>query len=142
MVVDSLGKEYFVGKDFTISADGNLKWAGRNVPGIDPDTKKGRILSVRYLYNAHYYISSIINEIRIGNTSVDGVKTEQRMPYHCAIVREYIFRNRQNGDETKPIDKFLAEDKSRATEKPSDALIPTNILVQSNDNEVGVIEDD
>jgi hypothetical protein len=135
MVLDSRGNEYFPHKDFSITADGNLHWTGRSTPGIDPDTKKGRILSIRYLYNAHYYVSSIINEIRIGNASVNGVKTEQRMPYHCSIVREYIFRNRQNGDQTKPIERLIQEDKSRVTESPSYDILPTHIKVQVNDGE-------
>lgn len=98
-VVDSRGKEYFCGADFEVTAEGNIRWIdGANNPGIDPETGKGRIYSVRYLYKAFYYVVALPKEVRITNVTAGGVRGPERMPYHAIIQREYIFHNQNRGD--------------------------------------------
>ena len=94
---DSNNNSYEQGVHFNIDKNGNIKWiAGKDNPGIDPDTGKGRIYSVRYTYNAFWYIQQLINEIRITNT--DTSNDPARLPYHAVIQREYVYHNRNNGD--------------------------------------------
>jgi hypothetical protein len=54
-LMDSRGIEYTEGAHFKIDKNGNVQWKeGKKNPGIDPDTGKGRVYSVRYKYNAHW----------------------------------------------------------------------------------------
>lgn len=99
MIVDSQGTSFEEGIDFKITPDGNLRWApNKKNPGIDPDTKKGRVYAVRYLYVAHWYVVSIPNEVRIGNVTEGNERTEQRFPYNAQLVREYVYHQRKNSN--------------------------------------------
>ncbi len=83
-IVDSRNIEYIQDVDFCITKDGNIHWiAGGKNPGIDPDTGKGRIYSVRYLYLAYWYITVILKEVRVTNVTENGERTPERMPYHA-----------------------------------------------------------
>jgi hypothetical protein len=98
-IVDSRGIEYACGADFQITADGKIRWIdGGNNPGIDPDTGKGRIYTIRYLYKAYYYVVALPKEVRVTNVTVGGVRGPERMPYHAVIMRECIFHNQNRGD--------------------------------------------
>jgi hypothetical protein len=107
-LVDSRGYEYQEEVDYTITADGNIRWeAGGRNPGIDPDTGKGRIYSVRYLYSAYWYITILLKEVRVTNVTVNGERTPARMPYHAIAQREYIYHNQNRGNklnQNKPAD--------------------------------------
>lgn len=96
-VIDSKNNEYKCGVHFTIS-DGHIKWVeGKDNPGIDPDTGKGGVYSIRYKYNAHWYITELPNEVRVIQGLDDsGNRTVQRMPYSAIIQREYIYYNQNN----------------------------------------------
>lgn len=95
-LIDSRNKEYKQGVQFTIS-DGQIKWVdGKDNPGIDPDTGEGGIYSIRYKYNAHWYITDIPNEVRV----IQGNSGAERMPYSAVIQREYVYYN-QNNDANK-----------------------------------------
>jgi len=97
--VDSRNIEYIEGVDFCITQGGNIRWqSGGKNPGIDPNTGKGRIYSVRYLYKAFYYVIALPKEVRITNVTTGGVRSPERMPMHAVIVREYIFHNQNRGD--------------------------------------------
>ena len=116
-IVDSRNIEYVCGADFVITPEGNIRWlaSGRN-PGIDPDTGKGRIYSVRYLYRAFYYVVALPKEVRVTNVTTAGVRSPERMPYHAIIVREYIFHNQNRGDKTN-------QNKSKTPERVDQAPI-------------------
>lgn len=97
-LVDSRGIEYEEGRQFKIDKDGNISWMpGQDSPGIDPDTGRGRVYSVRYKYVAFWYIQQLINEVRITNT--EGAETPDRMPYHAVIQREYVYHSKNRGSE-------------------------------------------
>lgn len=124
-LVDSKGIEYKQGIDFKITSDGNLKWGNKKTPGIDPETGKGRVYSIRYTYLAFYYIDQLINEVRVTQNESGEV---ERMPYHVGIVREYIYHNR-----TKPAKGDKKETITERTNKE-----PTKPV---NPNKVDVIVD-
>lgn len=117
-LVDSKGISYEQGKDFTITESGNIKWLNRN-PGIDPETGKGRIYSVRYEYNAFWYIQQLINEIRI--TNQNGPEDPARMPYHAVIQREYVYHNKNRGDKKETNEKT---ETTRTNEAPKESIDP------------------
>ncbi len=137
ILIDSRGIEYYQNRDFIVTKNGNIRWTGGKTPGIDPDTGKGRVCSARYRYEAHWYIVSIINEVRIGNVTENGVRKEERLPYHATIVREYIFHNRNRGEETKEIPKLIkTEDQDRKNPAPQQEFnIPKVIKVNMDDIE-------
>lgn len=118
-LIDSQNREFKCGYHFKIE-DGHIKWIdGRDNPGIDADTGKGRIYSIRYKYNAHWYITEIPNEVRvIQGTNDDGERCPERMPYSAVIQREYVYYN-QNND----VDKDHGRAKEvRDIEEPKDAI--------------------
>jgi hypothetical protein len=98
-IIDSRNQTYTPGVDFVIDKCGNIQWLpdGKN-PGINPDTGKGRIFSVRYLYNAFWYVHSMPKEVRLTNVTTGGVRSPQRMPSYALILREYVFHNQNNND--------------------------------------------
>lgn len=123
-LIDSRNIEYECGLDFKITEQGNIRWLpkGRN-PGIDTETGKGRVYSIRYLYTAHWYIVSLINEVRIGRVTENGKRQESRFPYHASIVREYVYHNRNNaqeviGDKKEDIPRAQREPQERVNKGP------------------------
>lgn len=113
--IDSTGKEYKCGYHFKI-VDGKISWIdGRDNPGVDPETGKGRIYSIRYKYNAHWYITELPNEVRVmQGTNSDGQRFPERMPYSAIIQREYVYYNQNN--DAQQIDNI--EKQSRKIEEP------------------------
>lgn len=120
-LMDSTGKLFVYGHDFELTPCGKIKWTKSN-PGIDSDTGLGRVFSVRYLYQAHWYIQSLPNEVRVTQVTTGGVRKPERLPYHATIVREYIYHNQLNDDTSK---------NARSTEKPvdnvDDSRYPINV---------------
>ncbi len=99
-VIDSRGIEYKENIDFNIDNFGNIAWIeGRPSPGIDPDTGTGRTYSIRYLYRAFYYVTSLLREVRITNVTEGNVRRPERMPYHIQVTREYIYHSINNSNQ-------------------------------------------
>jgi hypothetical protein len=132
-LIDSRGIEYKQGHDFKIASNGCIDWIdGKKNPGIDPDTKAGRVYSVRYRYSAHWYIASIINEIRVGNVTENGVRKPSRMPYHAMIQREYIYHQKNNDGSNE--NKKEDGQPSRVSPKPDEDVEPNKYQVKVNVN--------
>lgn len=88
-LIDNLGRRYQTG-DFQVS-DGKLVW-GQNRPGEDPDTGKGRVCSVRYLYRPYWYVSQLVHEVRVSTVDdPDGKVVTARLPQSAILQREYLF---------------------------------------------------
>lgn len=138
-IIDSRDIEYVQGVDFTITQAGNIRWidGGKN-PGIDPDTGKGRIYSIRYLYRAYYYVTSLPKEVRITNVSTGGVRGPERMPYYAEIVREYIFHNQNRGDklnQNKPKNLNRVVQQPQESTNPNKFAIPVDMSTIGDDSE-------
>jgi hypothetical protein len=119
-LTDSRGINYVQNVDFKVNKDGLIEWiAGGKNPGIDPETGKGRIYAIRYLYKAHWYIAQIPNEVRITNVTKDGVRTPERLPYHLVVQREYVYFNQNNS--SKPITQTQPRS-NRVNEAPSQSI--------------------
>ncbi len=135
-IVDSLGREYKEGVHFKITKGkinfGNIKWInGKNNPGIDPDTGKGRIYSIRYRYEAHWYIAAILNELRIGRVTEGSERKETRMPYQVLIQREYVYHNRNRGDSK---DTLKETETNRTNPEQEESIDPNKYDVKVNVN--------
>ena len=116
-LTDSNKIEYTEGVEFMLTDEGDIKWIdGKSNPGIDPNTGKGRLYGVRYMYVAFWYVESLVNEIRVTNTG--DAKTPARLPYHAIIQREYVYHQKARGDKT--------EVKNNETPRTQDA--PTEVL--------------
>lgn len=131
-ITDSLGQEFKENVDFCITKDGNIRWLpGGNNPGIDPETKQGRIYSVRFLYRAYWYIVSLPNEVRITNTSDGDVRKPDRMAYSAMIQREYVYHT-----QNRPAPENAQEVLPSRTNKPlRDNLDPNHTKVKVNVND-------
>jgi hypothetical protein len=130
-IVDSQNISYVQGTDYEITAGGNISWLpGGNNPGIDPETGKGRIYSVRYLYRAFWYVTSLIKEIRITNVTNGGVRQPTRAPYFVNIMREYIYHNQNNGglmNQNKPKVPERADSDPIHSIEPNKFVIPIDM---------------
>jgi hypothetical protein len=117
---DSRNVEYTPGFDFTIDDNGHVDWLtnGKN-PGIDPETGRGRIYSIRYTYKAFWYVHTLVNEIRITNTG--DASSPTRLPYHATIQREYVYHQKTKGD---AINSNIPKVESNRTNEPPTE--PTN----------------
>lgn len=133
-LIDSKNKEYKCGHHFKIQ-DGHIKWVnGKDNPGIDPETGKGRIYSIRYKYNAHWYITDIPNEVRVmQGTDNSGDRVVQRMPYSAVIQREYVYYN-QNNDVNK---EHGREKEVRDVEEPREKIsVPNDYQIKVDINDI------
>lgn len=121
-IVDSRNIQYVQGLDFCISSDGNIEWiSGGSSPGFDPETGKGRVYSVRYLYRAYWYIVSLPKEVRMTNITENGVRSPQRLAYNAQIQREYVYHS-----QTRPDPKNVSQSTTpnRAVQEPLDSIKP------------------
>lgn len=137
-IIDSRNIEYVQGVDFCLH-DGNIRWmaTGKN-PGIDPNTGKGRVYSVRYLYRSYWYITVLLKEVRVTNVTTNGERAPERMPYHAIAVREYVFHNQNKGDKTN---QLKPKDPKRVDKEPVISLNPKpNISVDMSS--IGDSEDE
>jgi len=110
-LIDYKNKEYVNGYDFKTGLDGNIEWIpGRSNPGVNADTGEGNVYTVRYRYNAHWYVANLINEVRvISITDEMGNRTPTRMAYSCEIQREYVYHDmvRDGTVDQKSVDPSL-----------------------------------
>jgi hypothetical protein len=97
-LVDSSGKRYRENEHFTIN-DGNIVWT--KGPGLDPETDRGRIYSVRYLYRPHWYCDSLSHQIRVSqiDNMITGSRDVQRMPQAMVLHREHVYLKEKSDDE-------------------------------------------
>jgi len=137
-LIDSYNNEYTCGKDFRVDKEGNIRWidGGKN-PGIDPDTGKGRVYGVRYLYNAHWYVLSIPKELRVGRVTEGGVRKPARMPYYAVIQREYVYHQQvKSGKGSTKVKKKKSKQPSRTKEEPEETkkpVAPIKVSISSLD---------
>jgi len=134
-IIDSRGIEYKENIDFCITKFGNIQWIeGRPNPGIDPDTGDGRTYSIRYLYRAFYYITSIPHEVRITNVTQNGVRSPERMPYHIQVTREYIYHSINNSNQlNKPTNPAI---ENRQVPAPIETINTPNGIVRVETDDI------
>jgi len=97
-LVDSLGTRYSEG-EFSIS-NGDIIWTGQKQPGMDLETEKGRIYSLRYLYRPFFYVSRLLHEIRVVSVTneLTGERVSEMVNKLVSVQREYIFLNEENDE--------------------------------------------
>lgn len=134
-IVDSQNNEYRCGIDFNITPSGNIRWIdGAKNPGIDPDTGKGRIYSIRYLYKAYWYVVSLIKEVRVTNVTTGNVRGPERMPYYAMLVREYVYHNQNKGDDKN---QLKSKDPKRVVSEPIEPLNPDKYVIPVDMSAIG-----
>jgi hypothetical protein len=109
-LVDSQNRRYSLG-DFSIDA-GHILWTGSNRPGLDAQSGKGLVCSIRYTYRPFWYVKSLIHEVRVSQAEhpVTGERMVQRMPQAVQLQREYVFEKNERDE--------LAPDKARQVKPP------------------------
>jgi hypothetical protein len=138
-LVDSRNIEYTLGTDFCVTKEGSIRWiAGGNNPGIDPDTGKGRIYSIRYRYKAYWYIVSLPKEIRVTNVTYGDIRKPERMAYFADIVREFVYHNQNKGDsqnQNTPSNPKREVQKPIEPQNPGKYVIPVDMSAIGEDEE-------
>jgi len=126
-ILDSRNITYSCGIDYAITSNGDIRWIpGGNNPGIDPNTGKGRIYSIRYLYKAYYYVVALPKEVRVTNVTSGTVRSPQRMPMHAIIVREYIYHQQNRGDK---LNQNKSKTPERADAPPAETTNPNKFEI-------------
>ena len=121
-IIDSRNISYIQGVDYNISSDGNICWlAGGKNPGIDPETGKGRVYSIRYLYKAFHYVISLPKEVRMTNITEGGARVPERLAYYAVIQREFVYHSQARGD---PKNQTTSTTPNRAVQEPLDNIKP------------------
>jgi hypothetical protein len=95
-LMDAHGNKYYQGTHFNI-VEGQLVWSGTNQPGMNPQTRKGEVCSVRYSYIPFWYVDRILHEIRLVREGMGVI----RAPMSILVQREYFFENEQNSKQAK-----------------------------------------
>lgn len=134
-LTDSRNIEYTCGVDYQITADGNIRWlpGGKN-PGINPETGKGNVYSVRYLYRSYWYITVLLKEVRVTNVTTNGERGPARMPYHAIAVREYMYHNQNKGDK---LNQLKSKDPKRAAKEPVSSVNPAKPVIPVDMSAIG-----
>lgn len=136
-IIDNKGEEYQCGIHFQITQAGNIRWIeGAKNPGINADTGKGNIYSVRYLYRAYWYVLSLPKEVRITNVTTGNVRTPERMAQNAILVREYIYHNQNRGDTqnvNKPKVPARADAPVQENINPDKFVIPVDMSTIADD---------
>lgn len=123
---DSNNIEYTEGVHFMLTDEGDIKWIdGKDNPGIDPETGKGRLYGVRYMYVAFWYVQQLLNEIRVTNTSDSSAPA--RLPYHAVIQREYVYHQKNRGDKK---DTNVKNETPRTQDAPTEVLDPNEFEIK------------
>lgn len=96
-IVDSNGIRYD-SNDYQVEK-GGLRWVG-NRPGVNPNTGKGVVYSIRYRYRPHWYVERLLHELRLVSRE-DPVSGKAVIPLNqsCIVNREYVFLNKQRAEE-------------------------------------------
>ncbi len=97
-LIDARGIRYEQCRDFEI-VNGLIVWQPKgNRPGVDLETNKGVIYSIRYRYRPFWYCARLLHEIRVAqveNPMLDS-RSLIRMPQQILLNREFLFMNESN----------------------------------------------
>lgn len=117
-LMDNKGDRFACGTDFEVTGDGQIHWLGQNGPGLDPSTGKGRVYSIRYLYQPFWYVLRLQHEIRLNQVDniVTGDRTVERFAQGCLIQREYVFHKNHQDDQ---VDTVAPEAVARQVKAPA-----------------------
>jgi hypothetical protein len=102
-LMDSHGKQYAQNEHFTL-VSGQLKWLGTNQPGMDPETRKGEVCSIRYRYIPFWYIDRLLHEIRVLRNGPNVA----RAPMSVLIQREYFYEDEQRSKDARQSTRQVA----------------------------------
>ena len=95
-LIDNRGLRYSCGTDFEVRG-GEIQWLTQNRPGIDPESGRGRVYSVRYSYRPYFYVDRLNHELRVSQADdpATGVRHLEQMPQSLSLNREYVYRKEE-----------------------------------------------
>lgn len=98
-LMDSHGKRYVEGLDFVVR-EGKIHWVDGVGPGIDPQTGKGVVCSVRYSYRPFWYVARMEHEVRVAQVEDEyGERSLKRFPQQARLQREVWFEKEERDAE-------------------------------------------
>lgn len=104
-LVDAHGRRYVDCVDYCIRG-GQVHWADGKSPGMDPNTGKGVVCSIRYSYRPFWYVERMIHEVRVAQIEDDyGNRTLERMHQQAALKREAWFEKEERDNEARDVNK-------------------------------------
>ena len=108
--VDSKGIIYRQDSDFTIDANGQIVWKD-NRPGQEPDSGKGVVYAIRYVYRPAWYVLRLIHEIRMiqQENFMTGERSVVQAPQSALVQREYVFESEAADSGTRASEEAPAD---------------------------------
>lgn len=107
-LIDARGIEYTQNEHFIVNGRGQIEWLTENRPGIDLETGRGTVCSVRYHYKPFLYVGRILHEIRLSQADnpITGERGVEIMPQQAVVHREFMFLNEQKDEFAKDSDSL------------------------------------
>lgn len=109
-LMDRYGRRHKEGIDFEV-VGGEIVWREGHALGVEPDTGKGIVYSVRFLMRPFWYVERLIHEVRVAQQE-HPITAERslRRAQQCAIVqREYVYRGSEKNDPEAPPSPRMAQ---------------------------------
>jgi hypothetical protein len=130
MVVDSSGRIYYEGIEFNL-VDGYIKWIDNtDRPSLDPNSGKGRVMSVRYRYKPTFYVKMLAHDIRMHaaldsqgepsyaiETLPNGDIQYKPGPISANLVADFVFLDQRTNDDER-VDAQILEDEDNGNLGP------------------------
>ena len=91
-IIDSNGIHYSP-DDYQIE-EGCIRWVGKR-PGVNPNTGKGVVYSIKYLYQPHWYVDRMLHELRTAQQDGLNGKSTILLPQSCIVNREFVYLSKQ-----------------------------------------------
>lgn len=111
-LIDSAGRIYIQDVDFTVDC-GYIKWIdGRDRPGLDPVSNRGRVCGIRYTYRPFYFVKLVIHDIRI-KPEIDTATNEivaKAGPVLVQAQADWVYLQKRTASANAPSAELLAPD--------------------------------
>lgn len=88
---------YTVGTDFTLTADGDIKWIAGKEPNYDEARDVGETIAFGYFAKPTYVVVQSLRELRITQEMVNGQKQARRLPQQILVKRDFIVNSEKLG---------------------------------------------
>lgn len=89
-ITDGVQKFYMAGKDFNVTADGDIEWIPGQEPFYDSNLERGEVIGYAYFANPIYIVMQTMRELRITQEMVGGIKQAKRLPQQILVRRDFM----------------------------------------------------
>ena len=94
-VVNNSMKEYALGTDYEITADGDIHWLIE--PHYNSVDDIGEVISITYVANPVYTVQNVLHEMRVSQEydMISGQKVARRLPQQVLVKRDFLMQTEE-----------------------------------------------